>query len=246
MADFSPANYDLLLRAIKLHGYDCITFNNKEVMNNASPKLIALRHDVDVSMDFALKMAEQEAKLGVHSTYFVMLRSPMYNLMSRHSSMTLRKIVELGHEVALHFDAAFIQGAERTIEQWILFEVGVLRMLINAPVNAFSFHQPTREIIGKKIEIEGLINTYHPDHLNGFQYLSDSNRIWQNKSPFALMESGVEKIHLLLHPVWWMCEHEKVEDCWDEVIRQNFGRTQQQLLATERAYGDARDIQLKR
>ena len=39
-----------------------------------------LRHDVDLSLDAALRMAELEAEAGAAATYFLMTRSEFYNL----------------------------------------------------------------------------------------------------------------------------------------------------------------------
>lgn len=43
--------------------------------------------------------------MGVKKTYFFMRSSPAYNLMSRHSRVALQKIIEMGHEIGLHYDA---------------------------------------------------------------------------------------------------------------------------------------------
>jgi len=51
-----------------------------------------LRHDVDVDVGAALEMAKVEKSLGVSSTYFLMLRPPVYNLMSRHNHQAVKKI----------------------------------------------------------------------------------------------------------------------------------------------------------
>jgi hypothetical protein len=245
MTEFSPRSYDAVLAAIRERGFGFHGFS--DVVDGRVPdgKICLLRHDVDVSMDFALDMARQEARHGVRSTYFVMLRSPMYNLLSRRASDALREMVKLGHEIGLHFDAAYSQGEERSPQEWIAFEMRTLEALAGARVAAFSFHQPTSEIIARRIEVAGAINTYHPAHLPGFKYISDSNRVWREYDPFQLLEAGFGKIQLLFHPIWWMCDLVDVERCWDEAIRRNFAGMQRQLLETERAYGHERKLTLE-
>jgi hypothetical protein len=245
MFDFSPGAYDNLLRATQTHGYRTLTCDALATAPRPAGKLLLLRHDVDVSMDYALAMAELEARLGVHATYFVMLRSPLYNLWGRHAVKTLRAIVGLGHAIGLHFDAV-VPGAEKTVSEWIAFEAATLAVLAQAPVRAFSLHQPTPEIIAQNIVVPGMLNTYHPEQLAGFHYISDSNRVWRGLDPFATLAAGHEALHYLLHPIWWMRGGGSVADCWDDALALQFTRTQEQLLATERAYGAARQMRIVR
>ncbi len=48
-------------------------------------RIIILRHDVDLSLHHALKMARAEAEHGLRATYFVMLRSQFYNVLSEEN-----------------------------------------------------------------------------------------------------------------------------------------------------------------
>lgn len=244
--EFSPRSYDAILDGIQRRGFEFARFGDLVRGSCPGGKVCLLRHDVDVSMDFALEMAQQEARRGVRATYFVMLRSPMYNLFSRHAADALRELVRLGHEIGLHFDAAYSQGSERTTPQWLAFEMATLGALAGTDIAAFSFHQPSSRIIEQRIELAGALNTYHPDQLAGFKYISDSNRVWREYNPLQLLEAGFERIHLLLHPIWWMCDHPDVMDCWDAAIRRNFDSSQRQLLETERAYGGARTLAVNR
>jgi hypothetical protein len=68
MTEFSPRSYDQVLAAIREHGFGFHGF--ADVVDGRLPddKICLLRHDVDVSMDFALDMARQEARHGVRST----------------------------------------------------------------------------------------------------------------------------------------------------------------------------------
>ncbi|PKO30658.1 MAG: hypothetical protein CVU34_19215 [Betaproteobacteria bacterium HGW-Betaproteobacteria-7] len=197
-------------------------------------------------MDFALDMAQLENELGVRATYFVMLRSPLYNLMSRHASERLAQLVSLGHHIGLHFDAGFVLDSEKDLERELVFELGVLSDLVGDSIRAFSFHQPSDKAIRMRVALPGVINTYNPDQLQEYRYISDSNRVWREVDPFDLIASGMKHLHILLHPVWWMCSSENVYDCWDQAINRNFESTQIQLLSTERAFGPARKLVLTR
>jgi hypothetical protein len=244
--EFSPRSYEVILDAIQRRGFEFARFGDLISAGSPDGRVCLLRHDVDVSMDFALEMAQLEARRGVRATYFVMLRSPLYNLCGRHAADALRELVGLGHEIGLHFDAAYSQGCEHTTQEWIAFEMSTLAALAGTDIGAFSFHQPSAAIIEQRIEVAGAVNTYHPDQLAGFKYISDSNRVWREYDPLQLLEAGFERIHLLLHPIWWMCDRPDMLDCWDTAIRRNFDNSQRQLLATERAYGSPRRLTIER
>ena len=87
-------------------GYEFISFEKAKGLMATSPNhnsgTCILRHDIDVNVNFALKMAQLEFDLGIRSTYFFMFRSPFYNLSSRYSQDCVEKIIDLGHEIALH------------------------------------------------------------------------------------------------------------------------------------------------
>lgn len=245
---FSPDTYCLLLETLAESGYRFSTFSEEadRQYGGLSGKWCLLRHDVDVSMDYALDMARIERQYGVRSTYFLMPRSPMYNLMSRHSTAAMKELLDLGHEVGLHFDAGCLRRQGMTLEEDIRFELDMLSSLSGQCVRAFSFHQPSEEAIRSRITIPGVINTYHPDHLGDFKYISDSNRVWRDMDPFEFARYGFERVHILIHPIWWMCENVHTYDCWDRAIERNFDSEQRQMLETERAYGPVRRIKIVR
>lgn len=245
MDEFSSAAYQRVLEGLLRSHYRPLVFRQLRQDQPRGGRTCLLRHDVDVCMDYALDMARLEHALGVRATYFVMLRSPMYNLMTAHNLRVLRELTQLQHEVGLHFDANDLHPDETALDR-LQIDVAALDRLLPQPISAFSFHQPTAEIIAERLESAGLINTYHPGHLQGYQYFSDSNRIWRNINPFDVAASGHDHVHLLTHPVWWFAGGSGTEDCWDAAIRVNFDRTQRQLLARERAYGPPRKMQLRR
>src|SRR5262249_51697059 len=63
---------------------------------------ILLRHDVDLVLHAAVRMAELEAERDVSATYFLMTRSVFYNLASSEGEAALARLRELGHRVGLH------------------------------------------------------------------------------------------------------------------------------------------------
>ena len=92
--EFNYKGYTSLLETAINSGYKFVSFNEVKTIN--SEKFCVLRHDIDVSLKAAFEMAEIEHKLGIKATYFLMLRSPIYNLLSRSNHTYVKKIIDLG------------------------------------------------------------------------------------------------------------------------------------------------------
>lgn len=62
-----------------------------------------VRHDVDVSLNAAYRMAEWEQAQGIRSTFYLMATSPFYTW---QDALNLAgDLRQLGHEIGLHIDA---------------------------------------------------------------------------------------------------------------------------------------------
>lgn len=237
---FSIDGYNRVLSAIVEHGYQAVTI--PEIERGQQHEVI-MRHDVDFCLDYARDMARLEATAGIRATYYVMLRSPMYNLFSRHNSALLREIVDLGHDIALHYDAWWTERQGGDHQKAVCFESKTLKELCGSSVASFSIHQPDSKILSCGLKAGGLVNVYDQRHFDGFTYISDSNRNWRGKDIFELLASG-KNIQLLTHPMWWVCNEPTTEACWDRTIQMNFQSEQRQILETERAYGPPREIKV--
>lgn len=64
---------------------------------------ISIRHDVDHSIDHAVKFARWERERGIRSTYFV-LHSAYYYIDKANLYEQMRKIIAYSHEIGLHLD----------------------------------------------------------------------------------------------------------------------------------------------
>ena len=63
---------------------------------------LILRHDVDLSLEAAVALAEVEAEAGAWSTWFLMTRSVFYNLDSAEGERAIARLRELGGRIAHH------------------------------------------------------------------------------------------------------------------------------------------------
>ena len=81
---------------IGYHEYDEKISNNKK-------GFVIMRHDIDISMEKAYKIAKLEHEYGISTNYFFYLRSPFFNLFSEKSLDYLHAIIDFGHNIGLHF-----------------------------------------------------------------------------------------------------------------------------------------------
>ncbi|WP_417820426.1 hypothetical protein [Terasakiella sp.] len=249
--DFSLNGYRQLLETLLQDGFEFIAFDKtaiKQSRKRVDKKYCLLRHDIDADLSAALKLAEVEEDLGVQATYFLMLRSPVYNLLGRHNSQCVEDILKKGHWIGLHYDQGFDDlrqwDQEKTIHA-IDIESRFIEKQFNIDVTAVSFHQPTIAVLQGGVQTGLRINTYDKNALSGFEYFSDSNR------QFGLLEEGklsdgslLSHIQLLTHPMWWVYSDKNTFDVWDRVLEENFYSSQLQLLKTERAFGLKRFISI--
>ena len=78
--------------------------------NDIHYKHILLRHDVDLSLDYALDMALLEKDNDIHATYFILLTSDLYSAVSPKGRERVKAIMDAGHEIGLHIDSRYYLG----------------------------------------------------------------------------------------------------------------------------------------
>jgi hypothetical protein len=175
---FDLDHYRELLDAAKAGGYRFAFFDREPQQGD-----LLLRHDVDLSLDAAVQMAELEADAGAAATYFLMTRSVFYNLASPEGERALARLRELGHRVGHHALHPHVDMDGR-------FD----------PVLAW--HNPDPEFMREPLD--GLVNVmqapwFDPDH-----YRSDSNQHWRSGCPHEALAAGrFEWLQLLTHPEIW-------------------------------------------
>ena len=203
--DFTEVGCREILRAAKEryrfepYGTDC-----------AEPHLI-WRHDIDVSMQRALRIAQIEAEEDVTTTYFFLLHSFFYNLLEPAVTEQAKRILALGHGLGLHFETGAYPEIDSldSLGEKVAFEAGLLEEIFGVQVSAFSFHDPeaANDLVHDNDEIGGLINTYGKTLRERYEYVSDSNGRWRFRPLREVIGSGEhERLHVLTHPVWWQAE----------------------------------------
>jgi hypothetical protein len=176
---FSLEHYRELLEAARAGGYRFAFFDAEPAGGD-----LLLRHDVDLSLDAAVQLAELEAEAGVAATYFLMTQSVFYNLASPEGLRALNRLRELGHGVGLH---AVWPGAELDER----FD----------PVVAW--HNPNPDYMSEPLE--GVVNVMQPPFFDPDRYRSDSNQRWRHGCPHEELAAGeFAWLQLLTHPEIWV------------------------------------------
>jgi len=195
---FSTKAYVALVRAFLDHGYAVRSFADAE----PDARHLILRHDIDMSLEAAVPIAEAEAALGVSSVYFVLVRSELYNPFSPGSAAALSRIGSLGHEIGLHFDAALY--TEAALEDAAARECAMLEAITGRPVRTISFHRPHAALLGREGLLAGRRHAYEPRFFRDMGYSSDSRGAWHHGHPLAHEAvSAGRALQLLTHPIWW-------------------------------------------
>jgi hypothetical protein len=178
---FDIAHYRELLDAAKGGGYRFAAFGEEPADGD-----LFLRHDVDLSLDAALRMAEVEADAGAQATYFLMTESVFYNLASKRGAAAIIGLRDLGHWIGLH---AVYPGAQLDDR----FEAVV------------AWHNPDPEYMSAPVH--GAINVMSERYFDPQTYRSDSNQRWRQGCPHEELRVGAFPwLQLLVHPEIWVYE----------------------------------------
>lgn len=184
---FTYEAYRGLLISLQNCGYRICNYHNYASVSNCA----ILRHDIDNSLAKAVKFAELEERMGVGSTYFVLLTSDFYNVASHDSLEKLHSIQKMGHEVGLHFDEkTYSACSEEETVQYILHEKKILSEILGTEVTTVSMHRPSKATLDADLQIPGIVNSYGKTFFREFKYLSDSHRHWRENRWRKLLKQG--------------------------------------------------------
>jgi hypothetical protein len=201
--DFTAQGYRALIAGLIGLGYAVRGYAEAE----PARRDLILRHDLDMSPAYAPELGEIEAALGVTATYFVLVRSELYNPFSPSNAEALRKVLAQGHALGLHLDAALYPGGA-VLESGAAGEIEALERFFRVPVATVSFHRPARDWIEKQQErIAGRLCAYGRRFFSDMGYCSDSRGGWHHGDPLAhpAVRDG-RALQLLTHPIWWVGE----------------------------------------
>ncbi|NHN43174.1 hypothetical protein G9C85_16265 [Halorubellus sp. JP-L1] len=197
--EFTYDWYADFLSDLQADGYTCRTFH--EDLGDGD---VVLRHDVDLSVDAAARMAALEAAQNVQSTYFFLLSSMLYNPMRGDARRTIRDISSLGHQVGLHFSTHEYWGADEEpsraeLEARVADELETFETVLGESTDVVSFHKPPSWVFGESYD--GFESTYAQRFFEDVEYVADSRMRWRDDPPDVADFSG--PVQVLSHPGLW-------------------------------------------
>jgi len=191
---------ETLRKAIRL-GYDFPTVSELKNGVDLNRRFLLMRHDIDTSPRHALQMARLESSLGVRSSYFVQLHSPLYNPAAPPHWDALKEIISLGFEVGLHYDTEFYQSRNMDPLQGVLADAGALEAILGNPIASVSQHRPASSVLLKELNLH-YVDAYNNELMTKVAYISDSGFKWRGQSLMEML-GAEERIHALIHPTSW-------------------------------------------
>lgn len=205
---FSFRDYASVLADYRGAGYAVTGFES--YLADPQDLHLVLRHDLDNSIEQALRIARIDAAQGCSSSFFVRVHARGYNIMSLPSLEAIREMDDLGHDVGLHLEGGIgeVVGGDNT--DWADRQRQVFEAAVGRPLRGFSLHEPAR--MGGLEFADALLDrwsdsvTYHAyeDRFTtpSMKYLSDSSGNWR-EGHFGLWIGREPRLQVLTHPFWW-------------------------------------------
>ena len=160
-------------------------------------KCFLIRHDIDFDLEKAYKIAKIENAIGIKATYFILITTDLYNVLSHKNRNLLNKIKNLNHEIGLHFNASLYNS---DYQKHAKKEAQILSSIIDKKVNSISVHDPT--IHGIYPKFSSFNDAYSTKFFNSKFYLSDAKFDFRGKNPFEIINKIQENhIQISLHPI---------------------------------------------
>lgn len=199
--EFTYDAYKNLIKALKKNKYVITDYHDYEKTDFPC----ILRHDIDYSLEKAVRFAKMEYSIGVRATYFVMLTSQFYNVLSRSDRESLKILSGCGHEIGLHFDeTAYGQcSIKGGMVSKILYEKELLEDVCGQEVSVVSMHRPSKEVLEEDLKIPGMVNSYSKKFFTDFKYVSDSRMTWREDVMLYIEKRMYRRMHILTHAFWY-------------------------------------------
>ncbi len=208
---FTFEHYSYLIKTAKDKGYEFITMEDFADGKRAD-RFLLIRHDVDFEPAAALNFAKIEHEYGARATYFIRVHANNYNPFGFKTYYTIKKILELGHNIGLHYehlDLSSITGDDPV--EIIKREKKLLELIFGKEIKGLSPHRDFTPIMNrdfwKEHDIKDFGFTYEAYmemFFDGILYLSDSLGKWGGNGKCLCNYLGEEeRIYILVHPSQW-------------------------------------------
>ncbi len=212
---YSKESYRYLLALALKEGYDFMSFSEDR---NAYDRCIYLRHDVDVSIEMAVELAQINASLGIRGTFFLLLRSPYYNLLSHRTMRRVGEICNLGQHLGFHYYLPpTIPTREDELAALVLGDFNIVKSHVPEIEPVFAWHNTRQDLMtrGLNFKVSGLVNVLNSYFIKEIPYYSDTN-MRHSVDQFAefIRRKDHKVLHLLFHPLNWIAGGRNMIEVW--------------------------------
>lgn len=195
--------------------------------SGTSTGVVYLRHDVDYSLQMAVELAKANAALGVSGTFFLLLRSQVYNLLSYDAIPYVQRLADLGQRLGFHM--ALPSGVPATaagLAELVRADFDIVARHVPAVESVFAWHNTTPAILelGLDLDVPGLVSAYSRRLFKDIPYHSDTGMRYSVREWRAIAGSDAPAMQLLFHPELWVGGGDTVTGAlartWPYVIRE--------------------------
>src|SRR5262245_12237776 len=203
MPAFGLEGYRELLVRFAHAGYVSRTISELDEPDEPE-RVVYLRHDLDFLTCSALPFAHAETELGYRATYYVLLTGP-YNAFGRPHRDELRRLVDLGHDVGLHYDLQAFTSAQGEERAELDAQRRALEDVIGSRVTTISTHNPSSGGDDPFRTVPGMRHPHDPRDQRDILYVSDSRRTWRDDRLLACFgATPPPRVMFLTHPELWL------------------------------------------
>jgi hypothetical protein len=208
-SEYHLTRFEEFLDVIISEGFSVISLDEyKRGHINPDTVNVFFRHDVDISLSRAVKMAKIEKEVGIQSTYFFRLHAEKYTF--EQAKPIIKKLVDDGFRIGLHYETLSVAkgNVEKAID-FLEFDLRQLREI--TPVHAVAAHGQKlykNRNIWEKVDKMALEITSAYD-MKYDMYLSDAGgKRLRDKHGKYLFDRIYEAkpgqiVQVLIHPDWW-------------------------------------------
>src|SRR5437868_3082979 len=143
MSNFTHGHYFETLKKFKSEGYKVLSFE-KFLSESEPEKYIILRHDIDLSLDAALRMAELDYEAGCLSTWFFRIHATNYSLFTLNGMKALSRIKQMGHEIGFHYEPSMAYALNEDPLEFAERQKRIFEGLVGERFIGLSTHEPAR------------------------------------------------------------------------------------------------------
>ena len=203
---FTLAHYRTTLRSALDKGYAFFPLKD-HFQAKTQERTILMRHDIDFDLNPAIRIARIEGELGIKSSFFLR-PDGAYNLFSHDNYQIVRELLEMNHEIGLHFCPSFASAFNEDWQNVFDRQRRYLEAVLGEKIAGFSLHEPTRMGQGG-IQDQNLIDlgidyhAYQKMFVGERKYISDSSATWREGCMCEHITRGVPNLTILTHPFWW-------------------------------------------